>query len=86
MDVDDRPERNWFHDNVLADNGLQPDPFLAKLGVPGADILWDGSSWTNRFDQPGASSFPPMLPSSGWPEFAKKGYWQILEYVTSKLM
>ena len=86
VDVDDRPERNWFHDNVLAENGLQPDPFLAKLGVPGADILWDGSSWTNRFDQPGASSFPPMLPSSGWPEFAKKGYWQILEYVTSKLM
>ena len=53
VDVADRPERNHIHNNLLADNGAQPDPFLSKIGVPGADILWDASSWNNRFDQPG---------------------------------
>jgi parallel beta-helix repeat protein len=86
MDIDDLPERNWIHSNSFKDNGQAPDAFLSKLGVPGADLLWDGSSWQNRFDQPGASSFPPLLPSSRWPDFAKRGYWQVLDFLVSRLL
>jgi cytochrome c peroxidase len=85
IDVADLPERNWIHDNQLANNGANPAPFLAELGVPGADILWDGSAWSNRFDQPGASVFPPLLPSSGWPEWVAKGYWQVLNFAIERL-
>ncbi len=86
IDVADRPERIWIHDNVLEDNGLSPDPFLSELGVPGADILWDGSAWSVVVDQPGARAFPPLLPSSGWPEWARKAYWQILNFAIQRLM
>lgn len=86
IDVADRPERNWIHDNELRGNGANPAPFLAELGVPGADILWDGSAWSNRFDQPGASFFPPLLPGSGWPEWVRKAYWQVLNFAVAQLM
>jgi parallel beta-helix repeat protein len=85
IDVPDRPERNWIHDNQLANNGNNPDAFLSQIGVPGADLLWDGSAWSNRFDQPGASRFPPLLPSSNWPTFLRKGYWQVLNFAVERL-
>ncbi len=86
IDVPDRPERIWVHDNQLRDNGAAPDAFLNDLGIPGADILWDGSSWQVRFDQPNASKFPPALPSSGWPDVARRGYWRVLDFVVGRLL
>ncbi len=86
IDVPDRPERIWIHDNVLEANGRNPDPALADLGIPGADVIWDGSAWSVVVDQPGVRTFPPLIPSSRWPEWIRKAYWQLLNFAVQRLM
>ncbi|MBX3002982.1 MAG: right-handed parallel beta-helix repeat-containing protein [Anaerolineales bacterium] len=83
IDVGDRPEDIYIHDNQLINNGQQPDPFLAQLGVPGSDILWDVSGAGLRVDQPeeGLNVFPPLLPSSSWGDWAYRMYWHALNFV-----
>jgi len=61
-DVDPSPDENYFHKNILRDNGKNPHESLKKLGLNGSDLLWDMSGKNNVWDQPGASSFPPALP------------------------
>lgn len=78
IDVGPNPEYVRVYDNELERNGYDPDPFLRDLGIPGSDILWDGTGWDNRFDQPGASAFPPVLPGSGWPGPIYRLYWRAL--------
>ncbi len=70
------PEQTWVHDNQYGGNGIQPSGFIVKAGYPGADILWDASSWDSRFDDTNAKTFP-LLPSSAWPDLAKRALWQI---------
>lgn len=72
------PEQTWVHDNTYSNNGNDPAPLLADLGLPGVDVLWDASGWDNRFDDTGIKTFP-ILPSSAWPEVAKKALWQVLQ-------
>lgn len=83
IDVGDRPENIYIHSNQLSNNGQQPDPFLAQLGVPGSDILWDVSGAGLRVDQPeeGLKLFPPMLPSSSWSDWAYNMYWNALNFL-----
>ena len=82
VDVGPLPENNWVHDNEYENNGFDPDPFVAGLGVPTGDILWDGSGGGNVFDEPDASgNFPPVLPRSGWPGFLQRAYWHALDAV-----
>ncbi len=83
IDVGDRPENIYIHSNQLTNNGQQPDPFLAQLGVPGSDILWDVSGAGLRVDQPeeGLKLFPPMLPSSSWSDWAYNMYWNALNFL-----
>ena len=85
INVPANPENNFIHDNILENNGYAPDALIADLGIPGADILWDGTGANNRFDQPGASSFPPALPRGWWPEFLYNVYWRVLDFVTGLL-
>ncbi len=70
------PEGTWLHDNQYIHNGTQPAGFISQAGYPGADILWDASSWDNRFDDSHATTFP-LLPSSAWPDPAKRALWRI---------
>lgn len=86
IDVGPNPEFNWVHDNELVNNGYDPVPEVTSVGLPGADIIWDGSGDGNRFDQPGASSFPPLLPSSSWPEPLYRSYWHTLNIIKKLLM
>ncbi len=72
------PEQTWVHDNTYRNNGNDPAPLLADLGLPGVDVLWDASGWDNRFDDTGIKAFP-ILPSSAWPDMAKKALWQVLQ-------
>ena len=72
------PEQTWVHDNTYSNNGNDPAPLLADLGLPGVDVLWDASGWDNRFDDTGIKTFP-ILPSSAWPDVAKKALWQVLQ-------
>ena len=85
IDVGPNPEHNWIHDNVMQNNGTDADEFVRSLGISGSDILWDGSGWNNRFDQPGASSFPPLLPGSSWAPPFYNLYWRTLSFVIGLL-
>jgi cytochrome c peroxidase len=70
------PDGTWLHDNLYLGNGTQPAGFITQAGFPGADILWDASSWDSRFDDTNVKTFP-LLPSSAWPDLAKRALWQI---------
>ncbi len=81
IDVGPNPEYNRVHDNMLENNGYDADDFVKKLVGSGYDILWDGSGWDNRFDQPGARVFPPLLPDSSWAPPFYNLYWRVLNFV-----
>jgi cytochrome c peroxidase len=83
FDVGIYSERNSIHGNTLSGNGRAPDAEVVKAGLPGADLLWDGSGDGNTWDEPGATSFPPALPTSGWPQFASRAYMRVLSFVSS---
>ena len=81
IDVPSTPENVYVHGNTLLDNGGDPDPSIADMGLPGADLIWDASGANIRFDQPDASSFPPLLPTSRWSQFGYNLYWNALQLV-----
>jgi parallel beta-helix repeat protein len=82
IDVGPLPEGNYAYNNTYSNNGYDPDPVVADLGIPAGDILWDGSGAGNRFDEPGAAGgFPPLLPGSGWPGFLQRAYGNLLNFV-----
>jgi parallel beta-helix repeat protein len=81
LDVGPLAEGNWLHDNTFSNNGFDPDPVVAELGIPAGDILWETTGANNRFDETGATSFPPLLPGDNWPSFAANAYgnvWRVL--------
>ena len=85
INVPTRPEFNSIHDNIFENNGYDADKFVAGLGIPGADILWDVSGAGNQFNEPDASTFPPSLPSSAWPRIFYNAYWQVLNFLMGLL-
>ncbi len=78
-------ERVHIYGNAFRDNGANPDPAVTAFGAPGVDLLWDARGYGNLWDQPGASSFPPLLPGSGWPEFARRALFQVWNFVGRNL-
>lgn len=82
IDVGPNPEYNYAHDNIYENNGYDADPFVKDMLGSGFDIIWDGTGINNRFDEPSAqTSFPPVLPSSSWPQPAYNLYWRLLNFV-----
>lgn len=75
IDVEPNPDHNYIHDNTYSQNGQgELSPIYASSGITkGADILWTGRGTGNVFDEPGATSFPPMLPGSDAPAGAGGG-------------
>jgi parallel beta-helix repeat protein len=87
VDVGPTPEHVWVHDNEFENNGYDPDTFITELGIPGADILWDVSGWDVRFDErEGTSAFPPYVPTSKWPDFGYRLYWQVLNFLIKNVL
>ncbi len=81
LDVGPLAEGNFIHNNTFSNNGYDPDPVVAELGIPAGDILWDTTGAGNRFNESGATSFPPVLPSDNWPGFVQNAYgnfWRVL--------
>jgi parallel beta-helix repeat protein len=79
IDVAPNPDNNWIHNNIYENNGYKPDSFVAGMGIPTGDILWDGSGWDNRFDEPTAQGgFPPILPGSSTATPWVKIYYRLL--------
>ena len=87
LDIGPLPENNWIHDNTYENNGNDPAPALAELGVPGSDIIWDGTGEGNFFDEDSSvSTFPPVLPKSTWPDWMYRSYYNILNYAIENLL
>ncbi|MCO5187657.1 MAG: right-handed parallel beta-helix repeat-containing protein [Anaerolineae bacterium] len=80
IDVGPNPENNHIFNNTYENNGYDPDPSVADMGIPVGDIVWDGSGWGNRFDEPAAEpGFPVVLPGSNWPDWLARIHWQALQ-------
>lgn len=85
FDVGIIPEGSRIYGNTFADNGKDPAKSVREIGGTSKDIIWDGSGGNNYFDEPGAKSFPAVLPGSGWPGFANRAYSRILSFVRDRL-
>jgi len=86
FDLGPLPENNYIHDNTWTNNGYEPQGEAAKLGIPGADIVWTGDGWNNAFDAPTASKMPPLLPERTWAAPAKRLVWRIYDTVFQALL
>ncbi|HEY6329498.1 MAG TPA: parallel beta-helix domain-containing protein, partial [Blastocatellia bacterium] len=84
FDVGSIPEYNYVHANRYSDNGRHPAGILAQNGMPGADLIWDVSGWSNLWDEPGATR-SSMLPGSSWPAPLRRGWWRILSIARDHL-
>jgi hypothetical protein len=79
FDVGATPENNWIHDNTYSDNGRNPAGALQRAGIKGADLVWDLSGWSNRWQETAATRSTPVM-ESGWPTIARRGYWRVLQF------
>jgi hypothetical protein len=78
FDVGPTPENNWIHDNIYSDNGRQPAESITKSGLTGADLLWDLTGWSNRWQESSATRATPVL-NARWPAIARRAYWRVLQ-------
>lgn len=83
FDVGVVPEGNWIHGNTLAGNGGNPAPSVKAVAGRGVDLLWDGSGWDNAWRQPGATSFPPLLPDRSWPALLRRAWSRLVSYLAA---
>lgn len=84
FDVGPTPENNWVHDNVYSDNGRNPAGAVARAGLKGADLLWDLSGWSNRWQESSATQSTPLL-SASWPGVARRAHWRVLQFAKDYL-
>jgi hypothetical protein len=59
---------------------------VINAGFQGKDLLWSTTGAGNRWDDPSASRFPPLLPSSSWPDFARRAYWRGLSFLVKMIL
>jgi parallel beta-helix repeat protein len=84
FDVGPTPENNWIHDNTYSDNGRNPAGALKRAGIKGADLVWDLSGSSNRWQEANATRSTPLL-SAKWPGFARRAYWRALQLAQTYL-
>jgi cytochrome c peroxidase len=80
FDVGPVPENNWIHDNTYSDNGRNPGGALKRAGIKGADLVWDLSGPSNRWQEANATSSTPLL-NAKWPSLARRAYWRTLQFL-----
>lgn len=80
FDVGATPDNSFIHDNQYADNGKSPAKNFADTGLKGADLVWDLSGWSNRWQEPNATKATPILNAS-WPAWTRRGYWRVLSWM-----
>jgi len=84
FDVGPVPENNWIHDNTYSDNGKNPAGAVKRAGLKGADLVWDLSGSSNRWQEANATSSTPLL-NARWPGFARRAYWRTLQFLQKYL-
>lgn len=85
FDVGAVPEGNRIYGNKFAGNGRNPGGLVKEMGAVNVDLLWDGSGWDNSWNQPGAKSFPALLPGDGWPNIGRRAYARIFSFLRERL-
>jgi len=86
IDIGPQSESVWVHDNSYANNGSDPDSSTKDLGIPGSDIVWDGTGNNNYFDEDSSvTTFPPVLPKSSWPDWLYRAYYNILNIAIEQM-
>jgi cytochrome c peroxidase len=86
FDVGVVPENNRFWGNTFVDNGRNPVGEVKKMGLMNTDIFWDGSGWNNSFEQPGAKTFPSVLPKQSWPDVVRRAYTRGYRYLVERML
>ena len=84
FDVGPIPENTFVHGNVYSDNGRNPAGAVVRAGLKGADLVWDLSGWSNRWDEQAATNSTPLI-SADWPQFARRAYWRGLQFMKTYL-
>jgi parallel beta-helix repeat protein len=84
FDVGPTPENTWIHDNTYSENGSNPAGTIKRAGIKGADLVWDLSGWSNRWQEANATASTPIMNGS-WPSFARLAYWRVLHMAQSIL-
>ncbi|MFY9608301.1 MAG: parallel beta-helix domain-containing protein, partial [Blastocatellia bacterium] len=84
FDVGPTPEDTFIHGNTYSDNGRNPAGALVRAGLKGADLVWDLSGWSNRWQETGATQATPLL-RARWPEFARRAHWRVLQFMQKYL-
>jgi cytochrome c peroxidase len=84
FDVGPTPENTFIHGNTYADNGRSPSEKITSAGIKGADLIWDLSGWSNRWQEANATSSTPTL-SARWPAFARRAEWRVLQFMQKYL-
>jgi parallel beta-helix repeat protein len=78
FDVGPIPENNWIHGNTYSDNGHNPAGAIKRAGINGADLVWDLSGASNRWQETNATSSTPLL-DGRWPSLARRAYWRAIK-------
>jgi cytochrome c peroxidase len=84
FDVGPTPENTWIHDNTFSDNGRNPAGSIVRAGLKGADLLWDLSGWSNKWQERAATQSTPLL-SARWPAFIRRANWRVLQFAQNYL-
>jgi len=84
FDVGPTPENTFVHDNTYGDNGRNPSEKYKEGGIPGADLVWDLSGWSNRWSETNATRATPVL-KANWPTFARRAEWRVLQFMAKYL-
>jgi len=84
FDVGPTPENTFIHDNTYSDNGRNPAGAMVRAGLKGADLAWDLSGSSNRWQESGATQATPLL-SARWPVFVRRAHWRALQLMQKYL-
>ncbi|HWO03037.1 MAG TPA: parallel beta-helix domain-containing protein [Blastocatellia bacterium] len=84
FDVGPIPENTFIHGNTFSDNGRNPAGALVRAGLKGADLVWDLSGSSNKWQETAATQATPLL-RAGWPEFARRAQWRVLQLMQTYL-
>ncbi|MEK6300091.1 MAG: parallel beta-helix domain-containing protein [Acidobacteriota bacterium] len=84
FDVGPTPENTFIHGNTYSDNGRNPAGAMVRAGLKGADLAWDLSGSSNRWQESGATQATPLL-SARWPGFVRRVHWRALQFMQKYL-
>ena len=84
FDVGPTPENTFIHGNTYSDNGRNPAGALVRAGLKGADLVWDLSGSSNRWQETAATNSTPLL-SARWPAFVRRAHWRALQLMQKYL-